>query len=139
LIARRFWQVTTALAAVLLCALVALAGPGSIQTLQRAGTNAASSSARAPGWAQPCFRESLPSEHPQLAFCARVGGRVVNSDVDAESGEAHLLVLANFHMIIVELPPRVRVPGWGAHITAVGPLLRARDGQREVQALWVRG
>jgi hypothetical protein len=136
---RRLWQVTTALAAGLLGALVALAGPGSIQTIQHAYTNAASSAARAPHWAQPCFHEGLPFEHPRLDFCARVSGRVVYSDVDPASHEAHLLVLASFHMIVVELPARAQIPGWAAHITAVGPLLRARNGQREVQALWVRG
>ena len=123
----------------LLCALVALAGPGSIETLQRASPDAASPSNPSRHWAKPCFRNSLPTEHPQLAFCARVSGRVVYSHVNSGSGEVHLLVLANFHMIIVELPAPARTPGWGAHITAVGPLLRARNGQREVKALWVRG
>jgi hypothetical protein len=132
----RLWQITTALAAVLLCALVALAGPGSIQTLQR---DAASPSDPSRHWAQPCFRESSRPEHPRLAFCARVSGRVVYSHVNSGSGEAHLLVLANFHMIVVELHAPARAPGWGAHITAVGPLLRAGFGQREVQALWVGG
>jgi hypothetical protein len=81
----------------------------------------------------------LAPEHPQLAFCARVSGRVVYSHVDSRSREAHLLVLADFHVIMVELPARAGDPGAGAHITAVGPLLRARNGQREVKALWVRG
>jgi hypothetical protein len=57
---------------------------------------------------------------------------------DAASGETHLLVVGGFHIVIVELPDAARRLGWGSHIIAVGPLLRARNGQRELQAISIR-
>ena len=48
-------------------------------------------------------------------------------------GEAHVAVLADFHLVIVRLPDGSR-PRRGTRVIAIGPLFRARDGQREVQA-----
>jgi hypothetical protein len=114
---------------------VALAGPGSIQILQHApGTREISRSPTA-SWSRACSGHSPRLDHPQLAFCARFDGRVIFSHV--ESGETHLLAVGGFHMVIVELPPGTHSPGLGSHIVAIGPLLKARNGQRELQAVSV--
>jgi hypothetical protein len=84
---------------------------------------------------RPCFGFSPKLDHAELAFCARVDGRVVYSQL--ESGETHVLVIGDFHIVLVELPAGIRRPGWGLRIAAVGPLLRARNGQRELQAIRV--
>jgi hypothetical protein len=43
-------------------------------------------------------------------------------------------VISDFHLVIVRLPNWEATPKRGARIVAIGPLLRARDGQHEVQA-----
>jgi hypothetical protein len=43
-------------------------------------------------------------------------------------------VISDFHLVIVRLPNWEATPNRGAKIVAIGPLFRARDGQREVQA-----
>jgi hypothetical protein len=130
------WPAAAVLAGLALGGLLALAGPGSIEILQRDPAAGSRLSAGTPAWSRLCYRHPPRLGHPHLAFCARVEGRVIYSDV--ESRETHLLVLGGFHIVIVELSARARRPGWGSHIVAVGPLLRARDGQREVQAVMVR-
>jgi hypothetical protein len=47
-------------------------------------------------------------------------------------------VVAGFHLTIVRTSYREDHPGVGSTLTAVGPLVRARNGQREVQAFTVR-
>ncbi len=50
-----------------------------------------------------------------------------------------MAVVGGFHLTIVRLPEGSRRPRWGSSIVAIGPLLRARDGQREIQAFEVHG
>src|SRR5947209_2939895 len=119
------WRVTAALAAVILCALIAVAGPGSIEILGSGHAGAVPAAEAGAPWARRCLGRSPEPEHSQLAFCARVRGRVIYSDVASGSGETHLLVLGSFHLILVELPLGAHAPGLGSRITAVGPLLRA--------------
>ncbi len=69
-----------------------------------------------------------------MAFCARVDGRVLDSTHGPAPEEVHLAVLSDFHIVIVRLPDGTATPTRGAHVVAIGPLFRARDGQREVQA-----
>jgi hypothetical protein len=70
----------------------------------------------------------------RLAFCARAEGRVIGSNHGPAAGEAHVAVLGGFHLVIVLLPEWARTPPLGSKVVAVGPLFRARDGQREIQA-----
>lgn len=112
-----------------------LAGPGSIQILRHAPGSREASRSPTPAWSRACSGRAARLGHPQLAFCARFDGRVIFSDV--ESGETHLLAVGGFHIVVVELPPGTRGPGLGSRIVAVGPLLRARNGQREIQAMSV--
>ena len=51
-----------------------------------------------------------------------------------------MAVIGGFHLTIVRLPYGAPVPSRGTRVIAVGPMVRARDGQREVQAFrLVRG
>jgi hypothetical protein len=129
------WRVAAILAAAALCGLLAVAAPGSIQVLRHPPASGSSSDTQTLAWSRACYRHAPSLDHPRLAFCARFDGRVLYSDVGPR--EVHLLAVGSFHAVIVELPAGSRVPGWGSRIVAVGPLLRARNGQRELQALWI--
>jgi hypothetical protein len=124
------------LAAAALCGLIALVGPGSVEILQHAPVAGTTLNAGTPAWSRACYNHPPRLGHPQLAYCARIEGRVIYSSVG--SRDTHLLVVGAFHLVIVELSAQARIPGWGSHIVAVGPLLRARNGQRELQAVSVR-
>jgi hypothetical protein len=63
-----------------------------------------------------------------------VEGRVLGSTHGPEPGEAHIALISDFHLMIVRLPEYAAAPARGARVVAIGPLFRARDGQREVQA-----
>jgi hypothetical protein len=131
----RLWRATAALAGALLCASVLVCAQGSLTVL--ADPPAAAPSARTPPWARWCTHGSARQDRTRLAFCARVDGRVIGSTAGPGPREAHVAVLSDFHVVIVRLPDGAARPGWGAHVIAVGPLLRARDGEREVQAFSV--
>lgn len=73
-------------------------------------------------------------ERKRLAFCARVEGRVISSTNGPALGETHVAVISDFHIVLVRLPAREATPTRGARVVAIGPLFRARDGQREIQA-----
>lgn len=73
----------------------------------------------------------------RLAFCARVDGRVLAWTHGPGPEESHIAVLSDFHIVIVRMPDGAARPARGAHVVAIGPLFRARDGQREVQAFWL--
>ncbi len=129
----RLWRVTAAIAALLFVAIVAVAAQGSITVI------AQPHAAREPEWARWCRRGVARTDRRRLAFCARVDGTVVAVKHGPGAHEVHLAVLGDFHLTIVRLPSGSHAPGVGAWVTAIGPLLRARDGQREVQAFrWVR-
>src|SRR5262249_59990552 len=87
-----------------------------------------------PSWVHWCTRGKPRGDRARLAFCARVDGRVIGSTHGPAPGEAHLAVLGDFHLVIVRLPDWTRTPPWGSQGVAIGPLFRARDGQREIQA-----
>lgn len=133
------WRLTAFLAAVVLCGLIYLAGPGSLQVVTIQPLGAAS---RMPAWARPCVIDTPPPHDSRtLAFCARVVGRVVASIAKSESGdgERHVLVTGGFHVTLVELDGKTPTPSLGARITAVGPLQRASYGLRELIALSFHG
>ncbi len=133
------WRAAATFTALLVCGVLVVAGPGSVQIVRHRHAIDSSTAIRTPSWTRPCYGHIQDSDHPQLAFCARIDGRVIYSDATAASGETHLLVVGGFHLVLVELRAGSRRPAWGSRITAVGPLLRARDGEREVQAVWVGG
>jgi hypothetical protein len=129
------WRLSGVFAAVVLCGLLFLVGPGSVEIVARAPDRGAHLAATTPSWARPCFRGHTSSRYSKLAFCARVVGRVLASQT--MGGEPHLLVSGGFHFTLVELRPGARVPPLGSDITAIGPLFRGELGLRELKTLWV--
>ena len=128
------WRLISALAAVVLCGLLFLVGPGSVEIVARAPVSGRHLAEIAPSWTRPCFREQTSSRYPKLAFCARIVGRVLGSKT--MGGEPHVLVSGGFHFTLVELRSGARVPPLGSHITAIGPLVRGEWGLRELKTLW---
>jgi hypothetical protein len=132
----RLWRVTAVLAALLLCGLLLASAQGSLTVLthrpRAAGRNAA-----LPAWAGWCTKGHPRTDRKRLAYCARIEGRVIDSTHGPGPLETHVAVVGGFHIVLVRLPEGAPTPGWGAHIVAIGPLFRARDGQREVQAFWL--
>jgi hypothetical protein len=126
----RFWRVTTALAALLFCLLLAGVGQGSVDVIARQPTAAPM---RAP-WERWCTRGAVRVDRVRIAFCARVEGIIVYSNRGPGPGEAHIAVVGGFHLTVVKLPARAAIPAVGSRVVAIGPLFRARNGQREVQA-----
>lgn len=128
----RLWQATTALFALLLAALIAGATQGSFQVLLRR-------QAPVVGWSRWCGQRPVRTDRVRLAYCARVQGIVVDETHGPAPDESHLAVLGDFRLTIIRLSDGPRAPGVGTRVAVVGPLLRARDGQREVQAFhWRR-
>jgi hypothetical protein len=129
----RVWRATAILAALLLCGLIVGAAQGSIDVLaKRPATSHAEAS-----WERWCTAGEVREDRTRLAYCARVDGLVVSSNRGPAPGESHVAVVGSFHLTIVRLPDGTRTPSLGARLVAVGPLVRARDGQREVQAFRV--
>ncbi|HEY3829718.1 MAG TPA: hypothetical protein VGL57_11030 [Solirubrobacteraceae bacterium] len=130
----KLWRVTAALSALLLCAVLLACAQGSLTILTQRPTSAGSGAATQPTWERWCTSGRPRQDRTRLAFCARVQGRVLDSTAGPAPGEAHLALLSDFHIVIVRLPDFTARPGTGAEVLAIGPLFRARDGQREVQA-----
>jgi hypothetical protein len=144
----RLWRVTAALAVLLLCALLLICSQGSLTiiaqkpaaddqgaaALPTRGQGAAALPAGLPAWEPWCTRGTPRKERVRLAFCARVEGRVLTSTHGPQPDEAHVAVISDFHIVLVRLPNWETTPKRGTKIVAIGPLFRARDGQREVQA-----
>lgn len=128
----RLWRVTAALAALLLCGLLVGAAQGSIVVVSR--QPAAAAQAHEASWERWCTAGRVREDRRRLAFCARVDGLVVATTHGPKVGEVHLAVIGDFHLTLVRLPDAVATPSFGTRVVAVGPLLRARNGQREVQA-----
>jgi hypothetical protein len=139
----RLWRVSAALSALLLLAVLLACEQGSLTVIAARPTTArqaaaADAAAALPSWERWCTRGEPREDRRRLAFCARVEGRVLGTTHGPAPGEAHLAVLGDFHLVIVRLPDWVATPARGTRVTAIGPLFRARDGQREVQAFWYR-
>jgi hypothetical protein len=128
----RLWRVTAALSAILLLLLALACAQGSLTILAHPPAPAAA----APGWVRWCTAGVARRDRRRMAWCARVQGRVIDTTHGPGPREAHVAVLADFHLVVVRLPEGAPTPGWGAQIVAVGPLFHARDNQREVQAFW---
>ena len=134
----RLWRVTAALSALLLCGLVFVCSQGSLAIIAArppaAHASAAHPTASSPAWARWCTRGTPREDRIRLAFCARVDGRVLGSTVGPGQHEGHLALLSHFHLVLVRIDESIAMPSRGARVIAIGPLFRARDGQREVQA-----
>lgn len=118
------------------CGLLIGAAQGSVTVIKTAPS--ASRASAEPGWEHWCSTGHARTDRQRLAWCARVQGRVVWTTRGPSPGELHLAVIGGFHLTIVRMPYRTHHPSVGSALTAVGPLVRARDGQREVQAFMVR-
>ncbi len=131
----RLWRVTAVLSALLLCGLVLVCAQGSLTIIARRPA-AHQQGATLPSWEPWCTRGTPRKERERLAFCARVQGRVIDSTHGPNPDEVHIAVISAFHLVVVRLPAWETTPATGTNIIAIGPLFRARDGQREVQAFW---
>ncbi len=129
----RLWRVTTAVAALLLCAVILVAAQGSIQVIAHHAGPGSSGAA----WERWCAGGHVRDDRIRLAYCARVDGLVLASTHGPGVHETHVAVVGGFHLTIVRLPDGAPTPGRASRLIAVGPLVRARDGQREVQAFRV--
>lgn len=129
----KLWRVTAALSALLLCGLVLAASRGSIDVISTRPVATKHSAAPRPSWLRWCSHGTVRQDRPLLAYCARIDGLVVASNRGAGPGEAHLAVLSDFHLVIFRMPDGSTVPSIGTRLVAVGPLVRARNGQRELQ------
>jgi hypothetical protein len=130
----RLWRVTAVMAALLLAGLVVGAGQGSVDVIHQRPDGATEP------WERWCTAGEVREDRKRLAFCARVDGLALASTIGPGLGEAHVAVIGGFHLTIVRLPYGARVPSRGTRVIAVGPMVRARNGQREVQAFrLVRG
>jgi hypothetical protein len=132
----RLWRVTSALSALLLCGLVLVCAQGSLTVIAHRPPATGQGAVALPSWEGWCTSGIPRKERERLAFCARVQGRVIASTHGPNPDEAHIAVIADFHIVLVRLPNWEATPERGTDIVAIGPLFRARDGQREVQAFW---
>jgi hypothetical protein len=131
----RLWRVTALLAALLCCGALVGAAQGSIAVISRGPPETSTGSG--PSWERFCSAGKVREDRIHLAYCARVDGLVLASSHGPGPLETHVAVVGGFHLTIVRLPDGARTPGVGTRLVAVGPLVRARDGQREVQAFRV--
>ncbi len=129
----RLWRITAALSALLLCGLVLVCAQGSLTIIAHRPA-AHGRDAALPVWEPWCTRGVPRKERERLAFCARVEGRVLASTHGPKPDESHIAVISDFQVVVVRLPNWEATPARGTNIIAIGPLFRARDGQREVQA-----
>jgi len=91
-----------------------------------------------PGWSEPCFVHEPRHDRPLLAPCARATGFVtyVRRKRAHAAPEVHFALIGRFGALIVKLdnPLRLQTPGIGSRVTVVGPLVRAQNGMREIEA-----
>jgi hypothetical protein len=127
------WRVTAVLAALLLGGLLFVCAQGSLAVIAARPATTAQAAAL-PSWEPWCTRGVPRKERLRLAFCGRVEGRVLSSTHGPQADEAHVAVISDFHIVVIRLPDWEATPKRGTNVVAIGPLFRARDGQREVQA-----
>jgi hypothetical protein len=132
----RLWRITAMVSALLLCGLLVGAAQGSITVLGQ--RPAPVTSTREPSWERRCADGQARWDRQRLAYCARVDGIVVATTHGPGPGEVHVAVVGGFHLTLVRLADGSHAPSFGSRVVAVGPLVRARNGQREVQAFWVQ-
>jgi hypothetical protein len=130
----KLWRFTAALSALLLCGLLIACAQGSLTIVGKWPRASAQSAAVSPSWVRWCTKGVARQDRRRIAFCARAAGRVIGFTHGPNPQEAHVGILSDFHFVIVLLPEGTPTPTIGTRIVAIGPLLRARDGQRELQA-----
>jgi hypothetical protein len=138
LLSLAIWRTTTLAAAGLLAAGVVVASGGGVDTVS-ADPNIVGGSG-APAWAEPCQEREPRYDRELLRSCVRVAGRVLavkHATTPSGETETHLMTIADFHVFVVKLSPHHPRPSLGSSITAIGPLVRARNGLREVDAIQV--
>jgi hypothetical protein len=137
-VARTILKMTALMAALLLAVAVVVASRGSIETV---GDDPSAVVLRSPpAWAKPCQDREPRDDRELLESCAQVAGRVVAVRAEVRPTgppEVHLAMIADFHLFVVKLEPGQRRPSLGSAVIAVGPLVRASNGLREVDAVRV--
>jgi hypothetical protein len=92
----------------------------------------------APAWSAPCFLHQPRHDRALLARCARATGVVahVRSEGDTHAREVHFALVGRFGALIIKLgdPATLRKPRVGSRVTVVGPLVRASNDMREIEA-----
>ena len=131
----RLWRVTAAVSALLLCGVLVVVAQGSLDILAHRPPRAAV--ATGPAWERFCSQGEVRRDRQRLAYCARIEGLVVATTHGPAREEVHVAVVGDFHFVVIRLKDGSRTPSLGSRFAAVGPLLRARDGQRELQAFKV--
>ena len=128
-------KTTALIAALLLAVAVAVCSRGSIETV---GPDPSAALLRnLPTWAKPCQDREPRHDRELLESCARVAGRVVAVRAEVlptRPPEVHLAMIADFHLFVVKLAPGLGRPSLGSTVTVVGPLVRASNGLREIDA-----
>ena len=136
LVLRRLCRAVAALAALLLCGTLLGCAQGSLTIIAHSPAAGGRRVAALPSWAHWCTSGEPRRDRKRLAFCARVEGRAIASTHGPGRGESHVALLGYYQVVLVRLPEGARTPANGARVVAIGPLFRARDGLREVQAFW---
>ncbi len=131
----RLWRVTAALSALLLSGLLVASAQGSLDIVAHRPSQAQLETG--PAWERWCSKGEVRLDRERLAYCARIEGRVISTTHGPARGEVHVAVIGDFHLVIVRLEDGAATPSLGSRLDAIGPLVRARDGQREVQAFKV--
>lgn len=131
----RLWRVAAVASALLLCGLLVATAQGSLSIIARRPPRIGTTGS--PSWGHWCSHGQVRVDRQPLAYCARIDGLVVDTTHGPAKGEVHVAVVGDFHLVIVRLRDGAATPSLGSRFIAVGPLLRARDGQREVQAFKV--
>ena len=91
-----------------------------------------------PHWAEPCRNDKPRHDRQLLADCARSSGFVAwvrDEQTPSLNRDVHFALVGRFGVIIVKLddPDVIPVPRLSSRVTVVGPLVRARNGMREIQ------
>ena len=130
------WRLTLGVVlAALALGVASLGWPGGVESYDETGRHASAG----PAWTAACWLHEPRKDRTLLARCAKLRGRVVYVKRERENGrlrETHLAVLAHYRIVLVKVwrPHSVDIPAVGTMITAIGPLVRARNGMREIQA-----
>jgi hypothetical protein len=131
--ASTLWRIAAAGAGLLVAIGIGAVVPGTIERYDPVPGAAA----RAPTWVQPCMVTPPREDRLLLSRCSRVRGRVLfvrSESAGREAPETHFALTARLHLFVVKLDPDMPTPDLGATVAVVGPLVRARNGLREIEA-----
>jgi hypothetical protein len=131
---RRLCRAVAALTALLLCGALLGCAQGSLTIIVHRPVAGARRVAALPSWISRCTSGKPRRDRKRLAFCARVEGRAIYSTHGPGPLESHVALLGYYQVVLVRLPEGAKTPAYGARVVAIGPLFRARDDLREVQA-----